>query len=74
MYHYDPKTALEELTEDATLPNPVHMRDMMLRAHLNADHSLECNRIFLEYQKNFGTAQKLAKNLLSELSKAQDAK
>ena len=23
MYHYDPGTALEELTEDATLPNPV---------------------------------------------------
>ena len=32
MYHYDPKTALEELTEDATLPNPVHVRDMMLRS------------------------------------------
>jgi len=25
MYHYDPKIALEELTEDATLPNPVHV-------------------------------------------------
>jgi hypothetical protein len=31
MYHYDPTTALEELTEDATLPNPVHVRDMILR-------------------------------------------
>jgi hypothetical protein len=30
MYHYDPNTALEELTEDATLPNPAHVRDMML--------------------------------------------
>ena len=30
MYHYNPSTALEELTEDATLPNPVHVRDMML--------------------------------------------
>jgi len=31
MYHYDPNTALEELTEDATLPNPVHVRHMILR-------------------------------------------
>ena len=23
MYHYDPNTALDELTEDAILPNPV---------------------------------------------------
>ena len=29
MYHYDPNTALEELTEEATLPNPVHVRDML---------------------------------------------
>jgi hypothetical protein len=69
MYHYDPATALEELTEDATLPNPVHMRDMMLRAHLDPDHSLEMNRIFLEYQKNFGEAQKLAKQLLAGLKR-----
>ena len=68
MYHYNPSTALEELNEDATLPNPVHMRDMMLRAHLDADHSLEMNRMFLEYQKNFGEAQKLAKKLLAGLS------
>ena len=35
MYHYNPKTALEELSEDATLPNPVHVRDMMLRKQLS---------------------------------------
>jgi len=34
MYHYDPKTALEELAEEATLPNPVHVRDMILRKRL----------------------------------------
>ena len=61
MYHYDPNTALEELTEDATLPNPVHVRDMMLRKHLSADKSLELNRLFLEYQKFFGETQKLGK-------------
>jgi hypothetical protein len=64
MYHYNPLTALEELTEDATLPNPVHVRDMMLRRKLTADQSLELNRIFIEYQKFFGEAQKLGKEIL----------
>ena len=68
MYHYNPSTALEELTEDATLPNPVHVRDMMLRRKLNADQSLQLNRIFLEYQKFFGEAQKLGKEILTRLA------
>ncbi len=68
MYHYDPQTALEELTEDAALPNPVHMRDMILRKNLNADRSLELNRLFVEYQKFFGEAQKLGKELLKQLA------
>lgn len=67
MYHYDPVTALEELNEDATLPNPVKLRDMMLRAHLDADHSLEYNRLFVEYQKQFGDLQRLGKQLLEGL-------
>jgi hypothetical protein len=69
MYHYNPETALEELNEEAALPNPVHMRDMMLRAHMSADHSLEMNRTFVEYQKHFGEAQKLAKELLKGIKK-----
>jgi hypothetical protein len=68
MYHYDPNTALEELTEDAALPNPVHMRDMLLRKHLTADRSLELNRLFVEYQKFFGEAQKLGKEILKQLT------
>jgi len=68
MYHYDPSTALEELTEDATLPNPVHVRDMILRKKLTADRSLELNRLFVEYQKFFGEAQKLGKEILKQLS------
>jgi len=67
MYHYDPNTALEELTEEATLPNPVHVRDMILRKRLNADKSLELNRLFVEYQKFFGEAQKLGKRILQQL-------
>jgi hypothetical protein len=68
MYHYNPATALEELAEDATLPNPVHVRDMMLRRKLTADQSLELNRIFLEYQKFFGEAQRLGKQILTRLA------
>ena len=68
MYHYNPATALEELTEDAILPNPVHVRDMMLRRQLSADKSLELNRLFIEYQKFFGEAQKLAKEILQRLA------
>ena len=67
MYHYDPNTALEELTEDATLPNPVHVRDRILRKHPSADEALELNRKFLEYQKIFSEAQKLGKELLKAL-------
>jgi hypothetical protein len=69
MYHYDPKTAFEELAEDATLPNPVHVRDMMLRQHLSVDKSLELNRLFLEYQKFFGETQKLGKEILGRLAR-----
>jgi hypothetical protein len=68
MYHYDPQTALEELTEDAILPNPVHLRDMILRQRLNADRSLELNRLFVEYQKFFGETQKLGKEILKQLA------
>jgi hypothetical protein len=67
MYHYDPKTALEELSEEANLPNPVHVRDMMLRKHLSAEKSLELNRLFTEYQKFFGETQKLGKEILDRL-------
>ncbi len=70
MYHYDPKTALEELNDEAVLPNPVHLRDMLLRAKLDPEHSLELNRKFLDYQKNFGDAQKLAKEILQALNQA----
>ncbi len=67
MYHYDKSTALEDLREDSVLPNPVHLRDMMLRAHMNPDKSLELNRLFMEYQKKFGELQKLGRELLEKL-------
>ena len=68
MYHYDPETALEELNEDAVLPHPVHVRDMILRQRLNPNRSLELNRLFVEYQKFFGETQKLGKEILKQLA------
>jgi len=68
MYHYDPATALEELQEEAQLPNPVHVRDMILRSRLNPDQALELNRQFQEYQRAFGEALALGKALLGELA------
>ncbi len=67
MYHYDPTAALEELKEEAVLPNPVHLRDMLLRAHLTADRSLELNRMFVDYQKHYGELQKQARDILNQL-------
>lgn len=68
MYHYNPGTALEEITEEAVLPNPVHLRDMLLRAKLTPELSLELNRQFVDYQKHFGEALKLGKDILKRLS------
>ena len=68
MYHYDPVIALEEVNEDALLPHPVHMRDMMLRAQLSPDRALELNRKFQSYLEAFGEAQKTAQFLLKELA------
>lgn len=68
MDRFDPALALEELNEEARLPNPVHVRDMMLRAHLEPEQSLELNRQFTEYQKHFGQALKIGKTLLGDLA------
>ena len=70
MYHYDPVTALEELTEDALLPNPVHVRDMMVRAHLRPEDALELNRRFQDYLRSFGDAQTIAQSILQKLAGA----
>jgi hypothetical protein len=71
MYHYDPQTALDELQEDAVLPNPVHIRDMIVRARLEPDQALELNRKFQTYLQAFGDAQQIAKSLLEDLASHQ---
>jgi hypothetical protein len=69
MYHYNPETALEELTEEATLPHPVHVRDMIVRSELSPDRALELNRKFQNYLHAFGDAQSVARSILEELAK-----
>ena len=68
MYHYNPETALEELTEDAILPHPVNLRDMIVRARLKPDRALALNRSFQHYLHAFGELQKMVKPVLEELA------
>ena len=68
MYHYQPAVALEELQEDDVLPNPVHVRDMILRAHLSPDRAVELNRKLQEYLHAFGEAESVANSILEQLS------
>lgn len=68
MYHYDPQIALEEVTEDALLPHPVHVRDMMLRARLAPERAIELNHKFQSYLEIFGQAQSIARSMLEELA------
>ncbi len=68
MESYDPAVALEELNEDALLPNPVRMRDMIIRAHLSPERALELNRKFQNYLHAYGELQELARDMLKELA------
>jgi hypothetical protein len=71
MYHYNPETALEELQEDALLPNPVHIRDMIVRARLKPGQALDLNRKFQTYLEAFGDAQEIAEAILQQLGKPE---
>jgi hypothetical protein len=68
MYHYDPQTALEELSEDAMLPHPVHVRDMIVRSLLTPDQAIELNRKFQGYLHAFGDAQAVVRPILEQLA------
>ena len=71
MYHYDPNTALEELTEEATLPNPVHVRDMILRTKLDAKQAQLLNHDSQDYLTRFGELQRLGRGILERLATGQ---
>ena len=70
MYHYDAATALEELQEDALLPHPVKLRDMILRHQLGVVDAKSINHEFQDYLAHFGEAQKIARGILEKLSSA----
>jgi hypothetical protein len=71
MYHYDPVTALEELNEEAVLPHPGHLRDMMVRMDVAPESAVKMNRSFQEYIQKFGELQSLVRPILEELSAAR---
>ena len=71
MYHYNPQQALEELQEDALLPHPVKLRDMILRNQLGPQEAQLLNSEFQEYLTRFGEIQKIARNILEQLSAGQ---
>jgi hypothetical protein len=68
MYHYDAATALEELQEDALLPHPVKLRDMILRHQLGVQEAKDINHEFQEYLAHFGESQKIARGILEKLA------
>jgi len=63
----DTRSAFEELKEDAVLPHPVKLRDMILRTALDAQSALEVNREFQSYLTHFGESQKIAGRILESL-------
>ena len=71
MYHYDPVLALEELNEDAVLPHPSHLRDMIVRAGRGPERAIELNRRFQDYIHRFGELQALLRPILEELAEAK---
>ena len=71
MYHYDPEIALEELNEEAVIPHPVHLRDMIVRSRLQPERALALNRSFQEYLHAFGELQKMARPVLEELARTE---
>jgi hypothetical protein len=71
MYHYDAKIALEELQEDALLPHPVKLRDMILRTKLGPEEAKVLNHEFQEYLTRFGELQKTARGVLEKIAAGQ---
>ena len=68
MDRYDPKSALEELNEDALLPHPVRLRDMILRMNVGAGEALDLNREFQNYLTLFGQTQQIGREILQKLA------
>ena len=68
MYHYDATIALEELQEEAILPHPVKLRDMIMRIQLDPQQAKVINQEFQEYLAQFGETQKTGRGILEKLA------
>lgn len=68
MYHYDAAIALEELQEEALLPHPVKLRDMILRTQLGPQEAQALNHDFQDYLARFGDLQKAGRSILERLA------
>jgi hypothetical protein len=68
MEPFDVKSTLDELKEDAVLPHPVRLRDMILRTPLDAGEAIEMNREFQRYLTHYGETQKVALEILERLA------
>ncbi len=68
MGKYDIGNALEELNEEAVLPHPVRLRDMILRTELDPQAAVEINREFQSYLTQFGQVQKTGRAILQALA------
>jgi len=71
MYHYNATTALEELQEDALLPHPVKLRDMILRTVHDPKEAQELNQEFQDYLTRFGEIQRVARGILEKIAAAK---
>lgn len=71
---YDVQAALDELKEDAVLPHPVRLRDMILRTQLDAGEALELNREFQSYLTHYGETQKVGLEILERLAAGEAKK
>jgi len=74
MEPYDVKSALDELREDAVLPHPVRLRDMILRTQHDAPEAIEMNREFQNYLTHYGETQKVALEILERLAAGEAKK
>jgi hypothetical protein len=68
MGKYDIGNALEELNEEALLPHPVRLRDMILRTELDPQSAVDVNREFQTYLTQFGQVQKTGRAILEALA------
>jgi len=72
MYHYNAAIALEELQEEAVLPHPVKLRDMILRTEHGPQEAQRLNSEFQEYLVRFGELQKVARGILEKVAAAKN--